>query len=100
MLLPKAAKTKSFTFSKVKFLADSPCRSATVCAADRGQDHRSAGDHRKRPLWGGVAREVARRRRGGQDLLVQGGALLVPRGRDLPDDHAAAREHPGLHRRG
>lgn len=55
-------------------------RSASVCPADRGQNHRPAGNHRERSLWRGVARALEGRRRGGEDLFVQRGAILVPRG--------------------
>lgn len=55
-------------------------RFASVCPADRGQNHRPAGNHRERSLWRGVARTLERRRRGGEDLFVQRGAVLVPRG--------------------
>lgn len=61
-------------------LSASSCRPAPVRAAYGGPDHRSAGHHREGPLRGGVAGEVARGRRGGEDLLVQRGALVVQRG--------------------
>lgn len=73
------------------------CRSAVAGPADDSPDHRPAGDHREGSVWGGVAGKVARRGRGGEDLLLQRGALLVQRGRDLPDNHAAPREHPRIH---
>lgn len=73
------------------------CRSTSVCSADGSKDHRAAGNYREGPIRGGVEREVERRRCGCEDLLFQRGALLVPWGWDLPDHHAPAREHLGLH---
>lgn len=48
------------------------CRAPSAGAADHSPDHCPAGDHREGSVWGGVARKVARGRRGCQDLLLQG----------------------------
>lgn len=76
------------------------CRSAVAGPADDSPDHRPAGDHREGSVWGGVAGKVARRGRGGEDLLLQRREVVVSRSRDLSDDHAQTREHLGLHCRG
>lgn len=72
-------------------------RSAAAGAADHSSHHRPAGEHREGSVRGGVEGEVARRGRGGEDLLLQGREVVVPRSRNLPDHHAQTREHPGLY---
>lgn len=74
-----------------------PCRASSPGPENHSSNHRPTGDHRERPLWGGVAREVAWRGCSGKDLFLQGWEVLVPWSWDLPDYHAQAWKHPGIH---
>ena len=72
-------------------------RSATAGAENHSSDHRAAGDYWEGSIRRGVAGQVARGGRGGEDLLHQGREVLVSWGRDLSDHLAQTREHPGIH---
>ena len=45
-----------------------------------------------------MARSLARRECGREDLQLPGGTILVPRGGDLSNGHAQTREHSRIHR--
>lgn len=48
----------------------SPCRAPAPGPENHSSNHCPTRDHWKRPLWWGVAWQVARRGRGGEDLLL------------------------------
>lgn len=54
------------------------------------QTDSAGGDHWEGSLWRGVAWEVAGGERSRQNILLQGGAIVDPRGGDLSDGHAAS----------
>ena len=64
-------------------------RVTPFCPAHSGPDHRLTGDYWQGPVWRSVARPLAGRRRGCENILFSGGTVLVPGSRDLPDSHAS-----------
>lgn len=72
-------------------------RSASARPENHREDYCPAGNCGKRTIWRSLAWEMVWGGCSCENLLLQRRAVLVSGGRDLPDSHAEARKHPGLH---
>jgi len=76
-----------FTFSNVHPLSSRPAASGTT---EHSASDPARGDDRKRSLWRGLARPLARRERRREDLQLAGREILVPGSRNLSNGDAEA----------
>ena len=75
-------------------------RFAPAVAAHGGAAGAAAGVYRQGQVRRGAARGLARQQRRRQDLLLAGREVVGAGGGGVPDEHAAPRQHPRLHRGG